>query len=91
MAKEYGGYSDAAYIKPRLMPDDALLPRDDGGGPGFMNYTQQWADGGKVTGAKAHLSVSGGSDDEEEDHSGEIKRERDKDKGNRGVGKRSRD
>ena len=54
---------DAAEMKPRLLPDDVLLPRDNSGGLGFDAYTQMWDDGGRVTGAKAHLSVSGGSDD----------------------------
>lgn len=54
---------DAADMRPRLMPDDALLPRDDSGGPEFTPYTQEFGDGGRVTGTKAHLSVSGGSSD----------------------------
>ena len=57
------GY-DASYIKPRLMPDAELLPRDDSGGPEWMPYTQQWGDGGYVTGEKAHLSARGGMDDD---------------------------
>ena len=34
-----------------------VLPRDDSGGPGFNPYTAEWADAGKTTGAKAHLSA----------------------------------
>lgn len=56
---------DAAEMKPRLIPDYELLGRDDSGGPDFQPYTQKWGDGGRVTGAKAHLSVSGGKDDPE--------------------------
>lgn len=55
--------ADAATMKPKFIPDDALLPRDDSGGMEFEPYTMAWGDGGKVTGAKAHLSVSGGKDD----------------------------
>lgn len=57
--------SDAAYIKPRLIPDYELLPRDDSGGPEWDPYTQEFGDGGYVTGDKAHLSARGGSDDAE--------------------------
>lgn len=54
---------DAAYIKPKFVPDEALHGRDDSGGIDFDdNYTQQFGDGGKVTGgAKSYLSASGGS------------------------------
>jgi hypothetical protein len=63
----YASGSDAAYIKPKLIDDADLLPRDDGGGPGFENYTQEFGDGGKVTGPKAHLSTSGGGEDADSD------------------------
>lgn len=55
--------SDAADMKPRFVPDDDLQARDNSGGPGFESHTGQFGDGGRVTGAKAHLSVSGGSED----------------------------
>lgn len=58
--------NDAAYIKPKLIPDFELLPRDDSGGPEFNPYNAQFGDGGFVQGAKAHLSASGGTDDEVE-------------------------
>lgn len=54
---------DAAYIKPRLIPDYELLPRDDSGGPDFNAYTMEFGDSGYVTGDKAHLSARGGKDD----------------------------
>ena len=54
--------SDAAYIEPRLIPDYELLPRDDSGGPEWDPYTQQFGDGGYVTGEKAHLSARGGKE-----------------------------
>ena len=57
---------DAASMKPRLIPDFELLPRDDSGGPEFQPYTMEFGDGGYVTGAKAHLSVRGGKDDPED-------------------------
>ena len=65
---------DAAGMTPRLIPDYELLPRDDSGGPEWDAYTQQFGDSGFVVGNKAHLSVSGGKDDEldgdeqDEDH-----------------------
>lgn len=55
--------NDAAYIKPKMIPDEELVARDDSGGPDFDSYTQQFGDGGFVTGDKAHLSASGGSED----------------------------
>lgn len=58
--------SDAAYIKPKLIPDMELLPRDDSGGPDWDPYTAQFGDGDYKIGTKAHLSASGGSDDSEE-------------------------
>ncbi len=58
-----GRGSDAAYIEPKFIPDYELQGRDDSGGPEFQQYTAAFGDGGYVTGAKAHLSASGGSDD----------------------------
>lgn len=54
---------DAAEIKPKFIPDDELMARDDSGGPGFVPYTMKFGDGGRVTGAKSHLSASGGGED----------------------------
>ena len=54
--------TDAATIKPKFVPDEALHGRDDSGGYDWdKNYTEQFGDGGRVTGDKAWLSVSGGS------------------------------
>ena len=55
--------NDAAYIKPRLIPDYELLARDDSGGPEWDPYAMQFGDGGYVTGDKAHLSARGSEDD----------------------------
>lgn len=69
MARERPGYvmgDDAAYIKPKLVPDYELLARDDSGGPDWEGYAAQFGDGGYVIGDKAHLSASGGKDDEME-------------------------
>lgn len=63
----YESGRDAAYIKPKLIPDDALLPRDDSGGFEFNPYTAEFGDGGRVTGDKAHLSARGGSEEPEEE------------------------
>lgn len=53
---------DAAEMKPRLIPDYVLIPRDDSGGIDYQPYTAQFGDGGFVIqGDKAHLSVSGGT------------------------------
>jgi hypothetical protein len=54
---------DAVSIKPRFIPDEALLSRDDSGGMEYEPYTAAFGDGGHVTGAKKHLSVSGGRED----------------------------
>lgn len=67
MAKEsYAAYAtgkDAAYIKPKLVPDYELLARDDSGGPDYQPYTAEFGDGGFVHGEKAHLSAHGGTED----------------------------
>ena len=55
--------SDASYVEPRFIPDYELLGRDDSGGPDWDPRTADFGDGGVVTGAKAHLSARGGSDD----------------------------
>lgn len=52
--------ADAATIKPKLVPLDNLMPRDNSGGPGFDPYTAEWDDGGRVTGPKSHLSAGKG-------------------------------
>ena len=56
--------SDASYIKPKLVPDYELLPRDDSGGLEWDPYNAQFGDGGYVVGEKAHLSAKGGKDDD---------------------------
>lgn len=56
--------NDAASMKPRLIPDYELLPRDDSGGPEWDPYTQQFGDGGYVQGEKPHLSVRSSEPDD---------------------------
>ena len=52
--------ADATTMKPKLIPDDALLPRDNSGGLDYEPYTMVWDDGGRITGGpKPHLSPSG--------------------------------
>lgn len=66
MPKNREGYasgSDAAYIKPKLVPDYELLPRDDSGGPEWDPYSAQFGDGDYKTGVKSHLSAKGGKED----------------------------
>lgn len=53
---------DAAEIKPKFVPEDELMARDNSGGPGFEPYTAKFGDGGRVTGPKAALSAGGKSD-----------------------------
>ena len=48
---------DAAYIQPKFVPKDELLPRDNSGGPDFKPKTAEFGDGGKVTGSKPALSA----------------------------------
>jgi hypothetical protein len=65
---EQEGYQtgkDAAYIKPKFIPNDELRARDNSGGLDFEPYTAEFGDGGRVTGDKAHLSARGGGDTEE--------------------------
>ena len=81
MAKSSGKItgSDAAYIKPKLIPDYELLPRDDSGGPDYDPYTQEFGDGGFVQGEneKHHLAATpGGEHAEEEDELSDEPRER---------------
>lgn len=56
---------DAAEIAPKFVPDDKLLPRDNSGGPDEeFHYTEQFGDGGKVTGGdKGHLSATSSKKD----------------------------
>ena len=64
MAKDtWASGSDAAYIKPKLVPNEELLARDDSGGPDYQPYTAAFGDGGFVTGEKAHLSAHDGQED----------------------------
>ena len=57
----YKSGSDAAYIRPKLIPDGNLRPRDDSGGLGWHPHSGDWDDGGFILGgAKAHLSPGGG-------------------------------
>jgi hypothetical protein len=70
---------DAADTRPFLIPDFELLPRDDSGGPEWTPYTQEWGDGGYVTGPKAHLSPGGG-------RGGDRMRGDEIDRGERGEG-----
>lgn len=82
MAREPSG-RDAAETKPFLIPDDELLPRDDSGGPEFTPYTQEWDDGGRVTGPKAHLSPGGGKGGDRERGDEINRKERGKAKGDK--------
>lgn len=64
MPKEgYMTGDDAAYIKPKFVPNFQLMARDDSGGPEFDNYTAAFGDGEFKVGAKSHLSTSGGTED----------------------------
>src|SRR5258708_28037378 len=58
----YARGNDAAYIKPKLVPDFELLPRDDSGGPEWDGYTAEWGDGGYSVGEneKGHLHTDAG-------------------------------
>lgn len=44
---------DAAYKTPNLIPDEALLPRDNSGGLEDDDYTQKFGDGGFTLGGGA--------------------------------------
>jgi hypothetical protein len=52
---------DAADIKPKFIPDEKLLPRDDSGGPDYEPHHGEWDDGGYVKGeSKPHLGPGKG-------------------------------
>lgn len=55
--------ADAAYIKPKLIPDAELLGRDDSGGIDYQPYSAQWGDGEFKQGEKPHLSTGSGKED----------------------------
>lgn len=46
---------DAAEIKPKFVPTDALLPRDNSGGPDFKPKTAEFGNHEK-TGTKDYLT-----------------------------------
>lgn len=56
--------ADAATIKPKFVPNFALLGRDDSGGPEWQPRTAVWGDGGYAVGEgqKGHLSPRGGGE-----------------------------
>lgn len=58
---DWNSGDDAAYIKPKFVPMEGLMPRDNSGGPDFDSYSAKFGDGGRVTGAKSYLSARGGS------------------------------
>lgn len=66
MAKSERVYNstDAAGIKPKLIPNYELMPRDDSGGPEWNPRTAEFGDGGFVMGEdeKSHLSAHGGGE-----------------------------
>ena len=67
--------NDAAYMTPKLIPDEELRARDNSGGIDFRPYTAEWDDGGYITGGpKPHLSTSS-SDDDEDGHEDMEERE----------------
>jgi len=81
MAKKepWASGEDAAYIKPKFVPNYELLARDDSGGPDYQPYTASFGDGGEVTGEKAHLSAHGGaSDPDDGDEQDSIEKAREK-------------
>ena len=52
--------NDAVDIKPKFVPKKELMPRDNSGGSDMpsLNKSDDFGDGGKVTGPKAALSAS---------------------------------
>lgn len=70
MAKAERVYNstDAAGIKPKLIPNYELMARDDSGGPDWNPRTAEFGDGGYVVGQeeKGHLSAKDGGQHERE-------------------------
>lgn len=80
---------DAVGIKPKLVPDYELLPRDDSGGPDYEPYTMEFGDGGYVLGEKSHLSTdSGTSKDDPLDGGDEIDQRGNREEDSREIRKR---
>lgn len=53
--------ADASDIKPKLVPQEHLMPRDNSGGRNFDPHNGVFGDGGYVFGdKKPYLSASGG-------------------------------
>lgn len=57
---DYNSGSDAAYIKPRLLPQEALHPVDDSCNVDTPVRYAQFGDGGKMTFPKSYLKVGKG-------------------------------
>lgn len=59
---DYNSGSDAAYIKPRLLPQEALHPIDDSLPPDDRSQSRyaEFGDGGDITYPKSHLMVRKG-------------------------------
>lgn len=70
MAKSERVYNstDAAGIKPKLIPNYELMARDDSGGPDWDPHTAEFGDGGFVVGEdeKEHLTAKNGGKHERE-------------------------
>lgn len=57
---DYNSGSDAAYIKPKFVPDDALHGPDMSGGPEMKPRHAEFGDGGEITNPKGYLSTGKG-------------------------------
>lgn len=61
MAQQYSGQSDAATMKPRLVPKEGLMARDNSGGrdaPESLKTSGDFGDGGKTVAPKKYLTPS---------------------------------
>lgn len=54
---DYNSGSDAAYIKPKFVPEDGLHGPDLGGGPDMKQRHAEFGDGGMITDPKGYLST----------------------------------
>ncbi len=54
---DWNSGDDAAYIKPKFIPKENLMPRDDSGGPDYTPHSGDFGQAGYVKGPKAHLGT----------------------------------
>jgi hypothetical protein len=73
--ESWGKNESAAWIKPVIVSDEAVWPRDDSGGPDFRPYAAEFSDGGYITGEK-EMDFGGTDDGDRGNHGDEDEPEK---------------